>query len=89
MLYMHNCDSHKKWPKAEDSTTSWKLAADTSHGGRCQDNFKKWFSFFISTSSYVNVVDRGHKTAEKTHSWETQENHFFEKTCPKSMADMM
>jgi hypothetical protein len=34
------CDSHKKWPKAEDSTTSWQLA-DISHGGRCQINFKK------------------------------------------------
>jgi hypothetical protein len=34
------CYSHKKLPKEEDPTTSWSCF-DTSHGGRCQNNFKK------------------------------------------------
>jgi hypothetical protein len=84
--------SHKKWPKAEDWTTSWQLA-DTSlmEGGVTSTlrSLQVRMQFVISTSSYVKLVDRIGKTAEKTHSLEMAGNHYFEKTCPTAMAAMM
>jgi hypothetical protein len=48
-----------------------------------------WIQFVISISSYVKLVDRVCKTAEKNHSSEITGNHFFAKTCQKVMATIM
>ena len=82
------CYSHKKRPKEEDRTTSWSRF-DTSHGGRCQNNFKKLsitdpvchFYQFLCQTGRNDGLGRMRRLV-----FGRRQNITFLTTCPKTMA---
>jgi hypothetical protein len=91
MLYMHNVTHTKnsQKQKIQQPLGSWQRPPMEGGVRSTSRNYLQRFSVFISTSSYVKLIDRIHKIAKNTHSWETTKNNFFEKTCLKAMAAMM